>query len=194
LSRSTPVPLVQCGLPRHPRETRRSSCAPLAHGFTLIEITIVLFILALVALLVAPKLSRFAGGDARSASRELAGFVSALEQEAVASHTIHRLYYDLDADEFWVTTLVPVGGVLEEGAPDSKRQLPSDVRFEDVVTAHQGLVTSGKAFTQFFPSGAVTRTTIHLRDEDDLKYSLSVNPITGRVVVRDGYVDTVGTS
>ncbi|MEW6683219.1 MAG: prepilin-type N-terminal cleavage/methylation domain-containing protein [Nitrospirota bacterium] len=170
--------------------------APLAQGgFTLIEISIVVFILALVALLVTPKLHRFAGGDARSASRELAGFVAALEQEAVASHTIHRLYYDLEADEYWVTTLVPVGGVLEEGAPvGTKRRLPSDVQFEDVATAHQGLVTSGTAFTQFFPSGAVTRTTIHLRDEDDAKYSLSVNPITGRVVVTDGYVDTVGAS
>jgi prepilin-type N-terminal cleavage/methylation domain-containing protein len=164
-------------------------------GFTLIEITIVIFILALVALLVTPTLHRFAGGDARSASRELAGFVAALEEEAVATHTIHRLYYDMDAEEYWVTTLVPVGGVLEEGSPiGSKRRLPSDVEFEDVVTAHQGLVTSGAAFTQFFPSGAVTRTTIHLRDEDDAKYSLSVNPITGRVVITDGYVDTVGAS
>ncbi len=168
--------------------------APLAQGgFTLIEITIVIFILALVALLVTPKLHRFAGGDARSASRELAGFLSALEQEAVATHTIHRLYYDMDAEEYWVTTLVPVGGILEEGPPvGSKRQLPSDVQFEDVATAHQGLVTSGTAFTQFFPSGAVTRTTIHLRDDDDARYSLSVNPITGRVVVADGYIETVG--
>jgi len=172
----------------------RWSPAPLAHpGFTLIEIMIVVFILALVALVVTPKLYRFVGGDARSASRELAGFLSALEQESVASHTIHRLYYDLDADEFWVTTLVPVGGVLEEGPPvGSKRRLPSDVRFEEVATAHQGLVTSGTAFTQFFPSGAVTRTSIHLHDDDDGKFSLSVNPITGRVVVTEGYVETVG--
>lgn len=161
----------------------------------MIEITIVIFILALVALLVTPKLQRFAGGDARSSSRELAGVVSSLVQDAVAAHTIHRLNYDLDAEEFWVTTLVSVGGVLEEGPPvGSKRRLPADVQFEDVATAHQGLVTSGTAFTQFFPSGAVTRTTIHLRDEDEATYSLSVNPITGRVVVTDGYVDTVGTS
>lgn len=162
-------------------------------GFTLIEITIVIFILALVALLVTPTLHRFAGGDARSASRELAGFVMALEEEAVATHTIHRLYYDMEAEEYWVTTLVPVGGVLEEGPPvGSKRRLPSDVQFEDVATAHQGLVTSGTAFTQFFPSGAVTRTTIHLRDQDDVRYTLAVNPVTGRVMVTDRYVEVAG--
>jgi general secretion pathway protein H len=168
---------------------------PRPSGFTLIEITIVLFILGLVALLVTPKLHRLVGGDARSASRELAGVVSSLVQDAVSSHTIYRLHYDLDADEFWITTLEPVGGVLEEGAPiGAKRSLPSDVQFEDVATSHQGLITSGTAFTQFFPSGAVTRTTIHLRDDDDAQYSLTVNPITGKVAVTDGYVDTVGAS
>jgi Tfp pilus assembly protein FimT len=156
---------------------------------------IVVFILALMAMLVTPALHRFAGGDARSASRELTGFVSALVQDAVATHTIQRLYYDLDQREYWVTMLNPVGGVLEESAPvGSKRRLPSDVRFEDVVTAHQGLMTSGTAFTQFFPSGAVTRTTIHLKDADDARYTLSVNPVTGRVAVTDGYVDVVKTS
>jgi general secretion pathway protein H len=162
-------------------------------GFTLIEITIVVFILALMAMLVTPALHRFTGGDARSASRELTGLVSALVQEAVATHTIQRLYYDLDQREYWITTLNPVGGVLEESAPvGSKRRLPSDVRFEDVVTAHQGLMTSGSAFTQFFPSGAVTRTTIHLKDENDAQYTLTVNPVTGRVAITDGYVDVVG--
>ncbi|MFZ5861257.1 MAG: pilus assembly FimT family protein [Nitrospirota bacterium] len=164
-------------------------------GFTLIEITIVVFILALMAMLVTPSLHRFAGGDARAASRELTGVASALVQEAVARHTIQRLYYDLDQREYWVTVLTPVGGVLEESAPvGSKRRLPSDVRFEDVVTAHQGLITSGTAFTQFFPSGATTRTTIHLKDERDAQYTVSINPVTGRVAVTDGYVEVVGTT
>jgi Tfp pilus assembly protein FimT len=155
----------------------------------------VVFILALMAMLVTPALHRFAGGDARSVSRDLTGLVASLVQDAVATHTIQRLYYDLDQREYWITTLNPVGGVLEESAPlGSKRRLPSDVRFEDVVTAHQGLTTSGTAFTQFFPSGAVTRTTIHLRDEDDARYTVSVNPVTGRVTVTDGYLDAVGAS
>jgi prepilin-type N-terminal cleavage/methylation domain-containing protein len=194
--RFTSAPLAQSGLLRDPKGRRQFPCAPSAHsGFTLIEIMIVVFILALMAMLVTPALHRFAGGDARSASRELTGFVSALVQDAVATHTIQRLYYDLDQREYWVTMLNPVGGVLEESAPvGSKRRLPSDVRFEDVVTAHQGLMTSGTAFTQFFPSGAVTRTTIHLKDADDARYTLSVNPVTGRVAVTDGYVDVVKTS
>ncbi|HET8759666.1 MAG TPA: prepilin-type N-terminal cleavage/methylation domain-containing protein [Nitrospiria bacterium] len=164
-------------------------------GFTLLEITIVVFILALMAVLVTPALHRFAGGDARSASRELTGLVSALVQDAVATHTIQRLYYDLDQREYWVTLLTPVGGVLEESQPVGvKRRLPSDVRFEDVVTAHQGLITSGTAFTQFFPSGAVTRTTIHLKDDADARYTVLVNPVTGRVAIKDGYIDVVGAS
>ena len=167
-------------------------------GFTLIEITIVVFILALVAMLVAPRLQRVVGGAARSASRTLAGLAAALVQEAIATRTIQRLYYDLDTDEFWVTTLVSRGGVLEEGPPvGPKRALPAEVRFEDVATPHHGLVTDGTAFTQFFPSGGVTRTAIHLEEGDRLnginkrpsRYTLTINPITGRVTVVAGYVD-----
>jgi prepilin-type N-terminal cleavage/methylation domain-containing protein len=163
-------------------------------GFTLIEITIVVFILALVAMLVAPRLQRVVGGDARSASRALAGLAAALVQDAVATHTIQRLSYDLDTGEFWVTTLVSRGGVLEEGPPvGSKRALPAEVHFEDVVTPHQGLVTKGTAFTQFFPSGGVTRTAIHLKEDDRSRYTLTINPITGRVRVVAGYVDTTAS-
>jgi hypothetical protein len=125
----------------------------------------------------------------------LTGLVSALVQDAVATHTIQRLYYDLDQREYWVTLLNPVGGVLEESQPvGAKRRLPADVRFEDVVTAHQGLITSGTAFTQFFPSGAVTRTTIHLKDDADARYTVLVNPVTGRVAIKDGHIDVVGAS
>ncbi|MEO5656126.1 MAG: prepilin-type N-terminal cleavage/methylation domain-containing protein [Nitrospiria bacterium] len=165
--------------------SRRLPAGP--RGFTLLEIVIVVFILGLVALVVAPRLHRFTGGDARSAARELAGLVDGLVQEAVASHTIYRLNYDVDAEVFWVTALTQTGGVLEEGPPRPKRALPADVRFADVMTPHQGVVTQGKAFTQFFPSGRVTRTTIHLKENERNDSTLMINPITGRVTVLDGY-------
>lgn len=155
-------------------------------AFTLIEIAIVVFILSLVALLTFPRLHHWTGGDARSAARELAGLVDALVQESVASHTMFRLHYDLGAHTFWVTSLTQTGGVLEEGAPrGAVRRLPADVRFRDVATPHQGLMTEGDAFTQFFPSGRVTRTTIHLTEGDHVS-TLIINPISGRVSVRDG--------
>jgi len=184
-------PPVLHGVLRHPcGRGSLHAASPTPRGFTLIEITIVVFILGLVALLVAPRLHRFVGGDARSASRDLTGLVGALVQEAVASHTIQRLHYDLETDEYWATTLTQTGGVLEEGPPiGSKRALPADVRFQDVITPHQGLVTLGTAFTQFFPSGAVTRTTIHLEERGGAPYTLTINPITGRVAVFDRYIE-----
>jgi prepilin-type N-terminal cleavage/methylation domain-containing protein len=181
----------QGGLLRHPSGSGALQTVPLAQsGFTLLEIMIVVMILGLVAMLVVPRLFSVLDGDARSASRDVAGLVAALVQEAVASHTIHRLTFDLETNEYWVTTLSQAGGVLEESPPvGAKRALPAEVRFEDVVTSHQGLVTEGRAFTQVFPSGIVTRTTIHLEEHDRSHYTLTVNPITGRVTVVDGYVE-----
>jgi len=159
-------------------------------GFTLIEITVVIFIVALVALLATPRLEHFLGGGSHSVAREVTGLVNALVQEAIASHTIQRLHYDLDTHEYWVTTLTPHGDVLEESLPiGNKHALPSDVRFEDVVTPYQGLVTKGSAFTQFFPSGVVTRTTIHLKEDSQSHSTLLINPLTGRVTAFDRYLE-----
>ena len=159
-------------------------------GFTLIEITVVIFIVTLVTLLVTPRLQHFLGGDAHSVAREFTGLIGALVQEAVASHTIQRLHYDLDTHEYWVTTLTSHGGVLEESPPiGNKRSLPPDVRFEDVVTPFQGLITKGNTFTQFFPSGVVTRTTIHLKEDAQSHLTLLINPLTGRVATFDRYLE-----
>ncbi|MBI4125024.1 MAG: prepilin-type N-terminal cleavage/methylation domain-containing protein [Deltaproteobacteria bacterium] len=67
--------------------------------------------------------------------------------------------------------------------------LPKGIYFKDVYAEHQTeRLDTGRAFIHFFARGYVERSVINLRDGDDeVRYSLTVNPITGAVKIEKGY-------
>ena len=68
-------------------------------------------------------------------------------------------------------------------------KLPSSVFFKDVYVEHRPApVEAGKVSIFFFPNGYVEEAVINLRDEDDeVHYSLTTNPISGRVQIESRY-------
>lgn len=68
-------------------------------------------------------------------------------------------------------------------------KLPPGVFFKDVHAEHQAApATDGEAYLYFFPQGYAERAVINLRDNDDeLHFSLEVNPLTGSVKIREEY-------
>jgi hypothetical protein len=75
-----------------------------------------------------------------------------------------------------------------ENLPVSEIKLPEGLRFVDVETSLEGLVTQERALTRFLPQGWATPTWIHLEDDDERKYTLIVHPLTGRAKIRDGRI------
>lgn len=67
--------------------------------------------------------------------------------------------------------------------------LPKGVYFKDVYAEHQiERLDTGKAFIHFFSRGYAEQSVINLRDVDDeVHYSLTVNPVTGAVRIEKGY-------
>ena len=150
---------------------------------------LVVIILGVTALLVLPRVSSFGGGDLKWASRRLAGLIQHLALEAAATKQTYRLYYGLESGAYWVAVLKENGEFVEMTDPTTaRRALPRDVSFEDVVTFQQGKIDRGEAFTQFFPVGVET-TSIHLKEGESRRWTLAVNPLTGRVKIYDDYVD-----
>jgi len=73
-------------------------------GFTLIELTLVLAILAIVAFIAAPKLSGFARGRALpNASVALATTARWCQQQARADGIVYRLNLDTASAKYWVS-------------------------------------------------------------------------------------------
>jgi general secretion pathway protein H len=69
-------------------------------------------------------------------------------------------------------------------------QLKKSVKIADVYTPKQREpYKEGRAYLYFFPQGFGERAIIHLSDGGDAFYSMTVHPLTGRVVVQSGYTE-----
>ncbi len=160
-------------------------------GFTLIELSIVVFIIASFFLLAVPRLDNFTEGNLKSSSRNLSTTIRYLYSEAAFKKKIHKLAFDIDTGEYWVE-------VLEDNeyieSPDPflrKRKLANNVSFKDIVTKRSlGVSTEGKdEFILFLPSGFVEPVVIHLQSSSGDVYTLATKPYTGGTRVYDEYKD-----
>jgi general secretion pathway protein H len=160
----------------------------LSSGFTLLELLLVILILGMTAALVLPRVASMGAGDLKWTSRHFAGLIQHLANESSKTKQTYRLYYNLENGAYWVAALKESGEFVEVTDPFiARRVLPQQISFEDVVTPQQGKVDHGEAFTQFYPMG-VEKTWIHLK-EGSRKWTLVINPLTGRVKVFNEYVD-----
>ena len=171
--------------PRRPREFGRN-----AAGFTLIEISVVLFLIALMALLVVPSMAGLHVSRLKHESRRLAGRAMFLYDQAAANKMVLRLTFDLDAQSYSVTRMDPHSSVpafvpdLEEGA--APVTLPADVKLRDVSVEGTGTVSKGTVSCNFYPEGYVDATVVHLVDPAGTVFTLSFQPLTGRVSIVRG--------
>lgn len=159
-------------------------------GFTLIELSVVLLVLAVLLAFVTPRFRDLTEYEIKSSSRRLGGTIKYLFNEAAIRHVHYRLNYDLKKGEYWVTYLDEEKEFKEDPSILSSRvRLPTNIHFEDIVTQHGGKVYEGETFTQFFPIGWVEETIIHLGDTRERHYSLLVMPLTGKVRIYGRYVE-----
>jgi prepilin-type N-terminal cleavage/methylation domain-containing protein len=178
---STPAPSSEAAPARH------------APGFTLLELTIVLLVLGLVASFIVPRVrDADAAALAASASR-LAAATRYLYDEAAFRQVPMRLHLDLDRGVYWVTAFDPDPDVQDfvpdEGMLSRPTALPGSVAFLDVVLPALGTVTEGVVFAQFAPEGWVDPLVIHLRGRDGAYATLAIEPLTGRTRVAEGYLE-----
>lgn len=161
------------------------------HGYTLIEMMVVLFLISLIAAVIAPKLNLKQQMGLKAVSRRMATESRALYWESVSRQKVIRLYYDLDKKRISAFQIEPNGekkSVQIHGA--RPWSLPKHFRFDRIITLHQGKVDSGKTFTQFFPTGSVEPTTIHLSDSADRSMTLVFSTLNGNVHLYKGDVQT----
>jgi len=159
-------------------------------GVTLIELSAVLLVLAVLLAFLTPKFRDLTEYHIKSSSRRLASTIKYLFDEAAFRHTYYRLNYDLKNGEYWVSSLDDGKEFKEDLSVLSTRvRLPGSIYFEDIVTQGRGKVYEGEIFTQFFPQGWAEETLIHLADKRGRHYSLLIMPLTGKVRIYDRYVE-----
>lgn len=76
------------------------------------------------------------------------------------------------------------------GPMTPKVKLPQGIEFQDVWVDHQSdVVMAGRAYLYCFPTGMTERAVIHLIEENDDVYSVTVEALTGSVRIDPHYVE-----
>jgi prepilin-type N-terminal cleavage/methylation domain-containing protein len=158
-------------------------------GFSLVELSIVILLLSFLLLLSIPRFGAvLVGQRLNSTGHLITGMVRYLYDQSTAKKRVYRLNYHLKDGEIWVTFASDEGEFIEDLSSSftRRRKLPIGIQFEAIETP-MGKVTEGQAYTQFFPTGLVDRSIVHVRADDGAQLSVLIHPLSGRVTIEQGY-------
>jgi len=176
---------MQCASPRR--------LARNAAGFTLLELAVVMMIMGLVILIAIPYLGGLGNAQLKSEARRLASRANYLYQEAAAQKVMLRLVFDLDGNGYFVMRLDPFAArpavVRERGLAGVRAVMPPGVRIRDVWVEGIGTLRRGTISCQFYPTGYVDATVVHMTGAHGVVYTLSISPASGQVAITNKYLD-----
>lgn len=156
-------------------------------GFTLIELTIVLFLIGVFSIIAIPRFAHVGEGDLQYSARRLSWTIKYLYNEAALSSLEHRLIYNLDNDSYRAVVLKVDGSVTNVERIPEEIKLKQGIRFLDISIAGRGLFSHSEITTRILPSGWVDGTTVHLSGAENQILTVQVNPLTGHSEVYEGY-------
>jgi general secretion pathway protein H len=157
-------------------------------GFTLIELTVVVFLVGLMLLIAAPRVrdTMFTDG-LKSTVNHLTNTVRELRNDAVRNQTHYKLHLDLDNDRIWSSSIDMTPEAREEMKAKAFH-LPEEVTIQDICCYGKDKITDGEATITFFKKGYVQPTVLHLA-RGDKSFTLIINPFLSTIKSCDKYVD-----
>lgn len=185
------APLKHPALPWRVATLTRRPARTRAQGFTLLEVTLVLLILAIAIGVVVPRLRDTDRARLESHVRKLAVMVRYLRHEAILNGRTYRLNYSIDEGSYWITSAdgddEASSFTPEEGILAKPVVFPEPIAFADLVLPDTfGQIQEGAGFTDFYPDGYVDLTLLHLGNGQEM-YTVFVDSLTGHVSVAAGY-------
>ncbi len=172
-------------------------CPKFYQGFTLIELSVVIFLIGLLFFITMPRLGNFLfHSDLKSVVRSLKATVHILRSKSIVTHKNTVLHFDLDEGLYWGTYEIPGKGpetslyTSEETSPlISPRKLPQGIKFLDAININSHKKRFGLLSSSFNPKGVIEETVLHLVDENEKVLTIIINAYTGRFLIFDEYVD-----
>jgi prepilin-type N-terminal cleavage/methylation domain-containing protein len=157
-------------------------------GYTLIELSIVVFLIGLMLLIAVPRVRESLFTDQlSSAARRLVGASRELRSVAVRDQVDQILQISLDEKSYWIYSADMTPEKKEEMKKRALR-LPGDVKFADVYIAGKEKKTAGEISIRFFSRGYVEPAVIHLADGERF-VTLVLHPFIHTVETHEKYLD-----
>jgi type II secretory pathway pseudopilin PulG len=158
-----------------------------SHGFTILEIIIVLFLLVGLLGIVLPRISL--EENVASVGRRMVGTVRSLQSMAMLTQKTVRLHVDMDRGAYWPMIL---DGNQEKVPTDpawsTPLNLPESIHFSDILV-RQGEKGSGRVVLFFYPTGRIDPATIHLVDASNNILAIAIEPVTGAIRMSDERIE-----
>jgi general secretion pathway protein H len=157
-------------------------------GFTLIELTVVVFLIGLMLLIAVPKVRDTMLSDGlKSSVNHLINTARELQCDSVRNQVDYICHLDINNNLTWTysTDMTP------EARDEMKKrsfQFPEGVKIADIYRFGKEKKTDGEATIKFSSKGYVQPTVIHLARGDQY-FTLIYHPFLSYIKTYDRYVD-----
>jgi general secretion pathway protein H len=158
-------------------------------GFSLLELTVVLFIVGLLSLVVVPRMTgTLSQTRLKTASKDISAALRFARSRAATEKKVYTANFDLDAGTLDVAAGEATDGektgskaAAWGGGPRSgSYKLPEGVKLETASLGEEE-VDSGMFDIRFFPTGGSSGGEIILVNERERRYGVTVDLLTGSV-------------
>jgi len=157
-------------------------------GFTLIEIVVVLAIIAMVMMLVIPRLPNSEHEDLKISARTLASTLRYMQDRAATARTTYYLHMEPGTDTVKVMEAAADGSEKEPDDPLlQQRPVKEGIVVADVVIPRLGKVNDRQVRLNVGKAGLRDVVIIHLRSPDGSFWTVMAFPDSGKIKVYDGY-------
>ncbi|TFG92940.1 MAG: prepilin-type N-terminal cleavage/methylation domain-containing protein [Syntrophobacterales bacterium] len=155
-------------------------------GFTLIELTVVVFLIGLMLLIAVPKVRDTLLNDGlTSAVNHMVNTGGELRSDAIRNQVDYILRLNLDDGLVYAYPADATPEAIEDIRKLAYR-LPQGVRMEDIYRFGGEKTTEGEFGITFFKKGYVQPTVLHLAQKDS-HFTLIFEPFLSRVRTYDDY-------
>ena len=139
------------------------------HGFTLLELMVVIFIVSLVLALVLPSFTNIGESRIASEAKRLGSIVRYLNDNAISTKESQKMKINL-GDK-----------TVDYSGPDGEKSERFD-SISSIELQSKGMISEGEATIFFGPSGGIESFNINLKD-DKSGMEVSFNSMSGRVQI-----------
>ena len=157
-------------------------------GFTLIELSVVVFLIGLMLLIAVPKVRDTMLSDGlKTTVNHLAGTARELRSDAVRNQVDYILHLDLDNNLIWTHS----ADMTPEGKEEMKKRafnVPEEVKIMDVYLFGKEKVTDGEALIMFSRKDYMHPAVVHLAQKDQ-RFTLVFEPFLSSVRTYDKYIN-----
>jgi Tfp pilus assembly protein FimT len=160
----------------------------IAEGFTLLEVTIVVFLAGLFLSITVPVVREALLHDnLKTASRTLVATITRVRDESVTKYQDHTLFLDIEKGKYWYEK-DGMDDAEKLTAKDQAKTLPEDVRILDIDQYGAEKKADGEPGIRFSRKGYMRYSLIHLGDKGERKFTLVLEPFLGKVKIMEDYL------